>query len=257
MRRLLRLNSYMLVAPGVRIVSLALIACAASITLVAQTESLPADPVPAAAASISAPVLGAPPARFGVATPDFGQSGFQPFALREGAGDNSSKWNRSMLDPFQPGPNFGNFSGTTDKSSRLGAASFGGRRNRFGSVFQTDPSNQHDLTGGEKGMHSASSIGLPSFNTLMRGNRNQPFSLSPGAFKLSNPDPLRLRGDTVDFTHPPGSATLINSDLGNGVLFSAGTGIGGRAAGAPAASLGNGTPGTKHSGAAVDLKLSF
>jgi hypothetical protein len=238
--------------------SLALIACAASVALLAQTANLPSDPAPGAAALISAPTAGMPTTRFGVASPVFGRFQLQPFALFEGAGDNPPKWNRSMMDPFQPGPNFGNFPGPTDGSNRFDATGIGGRKDQFGSVFRMGGSNPRGLGSDGKEMRSESQVALPSFNTLMHSNRNQPLNLSPGAFRLSNPDTLRLGGDAVDFTHPLGSATLINSDLGNGVLFSAGTGNGNHsAAGAPAASLANGTPGTKRSGAAVNLKLSF
>jgi hypothetical protein len=258
MRRLPAFNPYMLVVPGIRVIFLALIACAASLALQAQTEArtaapsqnapaiLPADPAPAAAASFAASASG------------LGQSLLQSFILPGASSDNSSQWNRSMLDPFQPGPNFGNFSRSTENFNRFGGAGIGGRQDRLGSAFQIDASNQRGLASGGKGMLSPSPFALPSFNALMRGNRNQPLNSSPGTFKLSSPDMLQFGGDAGDLAHPFGSAMFINSDLGNGVLFSAGTGNSGRStAGAPAASLGNGTPGTKHSGAAVNLKLSF
>lgn len=258
MRQLLAFAPKLLVAPGTRLLSLTLIACAASITLLAQTENLPADPVPAAATFISAPASGAPATRFGVATPSFGQFRVQPFVLPQGAGSNSSQWSRSMLEPFEPGPNFGNFSRSKDGSNRFGGAAIGGRQDRFGSTFEIGNGNLHGSSSAAERAHSASSIGLPSFDAMMRGNRTQPISPSLGAFRLSNREMPRMTGDAVDFTHPLGSSTIINSDLGNGVLFSAGTGSGTRsAAGAPAASVGPGTPGTKHSGAAVNLKLSF
>lgn len=268
MRRLLLYNPFMLVAPGMRHICLALIACAASITLLAQTEiriatpeqgasaSLPADP--SAAASFTAPNLGRPTGRFDAAASGFGQSRLQPFALPGASNDNSPQWNRKMLEPFQPGPNFGKFPGNAGVFNRFGSAGIGGRQDRFGSVFQTDGSKSHGLISGEKETHSASPVALPSFSALMRSNRNEPLNTSPGTFKLSYKGMPGPGGDAVDFMRPFGSSVLINSDLGNGVLFSAGTGNGSRpAAGAPAASLGNGTPGAKHSGAAVNLKLSF
>jgi hypothetical protein len=57
----------------------------------------------------------------------------------------------------------------------------------------------------------------------------------------------------------PSAATLFGtSDLGNGMIFSAGTNFGSHAAGAPAATLGNSNTGApKHGGPAVALKLSF
>jgi len=245
-----------------RSISLALISCAASMTLLAQTESLPADPAPAASAFISAPASGAPTARFGVAPTGFGQFRVQPFVSPNGAGDNSPQWSRSMLDPFQPGPNFGNFSRSfsrsTESPNRFAGAAIGGHQDRFGSTFEIGGGSPHGLANVGDRAHPASSIALPSFEALMRGNRTQPINPSLGAFRLSNREMPRLGGNAVDFAQPLGSSTIINSDLGNGVLFSAGTGNGTHsAAGAPAASVGNGTPGTKHSGAAVNLKLSF
>jgi hypothetical protein len=268
MRQSLPLTSRMSVAPGVRFVSLALIACAASIPVMAQNDAriaapdqgasatLPSDP--AAAASIAVPTSGRSITRFDASASYFGQSQFQPFALSKGAGFNSPQWSSSMLAPFQPSANAGDFFGGTDSAKRFGSAAIGRRQDRFGSVFQTDGAYPRGPTGSGKEAHSESPIALPSFSALMRGNRSQPINPSLNTFKPSNQNALKLGGDAVDFTHPLGSATIINSDLGNGVLFSAGTGTGSRSiAGAPAASLGSGTPGTKHTGAAVNLNLSF
>ena len=259
MRRYLPRTPYMLVARRMRVVSLALIVCAASITLQAQNEILPADPAPAAAASISAPAPGKPMTRFGVAASDFGQSGIQPFALPKGAGDNSPQWSRSMLDPFQPGPNFGNFTGSAGRFNRFGGTEMRGRQDNFRSFSQTDGSGRRYGSSGENSTSSASPLVLPSFNALMRTNRGQPLGPSLGTFKLSYREQLGPIRDVGDPGLPPGSTLFSSSDLGNGVFFSAGTGSGSRpAAGAAAASLGSATAGgQKHSSPLVNLKLSF
>lgn len=269
MRRLIAFTHIVFVARWTRLLSLMLVALAAPITLLAQTESsiavpsqstsaiLPVDHPPAAGLSFAVPNLGVPTVRFDAAGFGFGKSRLQPFVTPEGAGENSPQWSRSMLDPFQPGPNFGKFSGSNESPSRFGAAAIRGHQDRFGSAFQIGDRSPYGRASDREGARPASSIALPSFDALMRGSRIQPINSSLGGFRLSNREMPRLSGDGVDFSHPLGSSTIINSDLGNGVLFSAGTGNGGRAAGAPAASLGNATPGTKHSGASLDLKLSF
>lgn len=271
MRRLLAFAPYMLVAPGIQVIFLALIACAASLALQGQTEArtsgqdqstpsiVPVNPVPAAAASVDVSDLGKPTTRFGGAASDFGKSQFQPLALPKAAGDNSPQWNRSMLDPFQPGPNFGKFKGSAGIFNRFGGTEMRERQDNFESVFQTRASGRHSMSSSENSNSSSSPLTLPSFNTLMRTNRGQPSSPSLGAFKLSNRELLGPRGNAFDPGLFPGSTLFSSSDLGNGIVFSAGTGSGSRsAAGAPAASLGTGTAGgQKHSSPLVNLKLSF
>jgi hypothetical protein len=195
-----------------------------------------------------------------------------------------------MLDPFQPGPNFGKFPVTADgmgftgtaggftmgrpgKGSLNGGAQVMGSFNRFdsegmGASFGTpylvfpDPafpavSLKSDLVIASKGTFGPNSAVLPSFNQLMRGSSNLPRSSSFGNLKLSYQDTLRPLGNLGNPALPSGSALFTSSDLGNGVFLSAGTGYGSHSiAGAPAASVGA-SNGPKRSGTAVNLKLSF
>jgi hypothetical protein len=199
-----------------------------------------------------------------------------------------SQWNRSMLDPFQPGPNFGKFPITASVGSgftgsarsfamgRQGKASFEvgpravGGFNRldpaemsssFGnltSAFQ--PSNfKSDLSIGPSGHLGGTSTALPSFNDLVRGSSSLHMNSSLGKLSLADKDAFRPLGNLGDPGLPSASALFTSSDLGNGVFLSAGTGYGSRSVpGAPAASIGNSASGgAKHSGTAVNLKLSF
>jgi hypothetical protein len=253
MRQTRSLTPHMLAAPRMRFLFVALIACATSIALQGQTEVrtpaldlsvpaiLPADPVPAFGAPIDAPYPVKPTTGLGGAAIDFGQPRFQPFGLSKGSDDSSPKWSRSMLDPFQPGPNFGKFAAGASTSNRFGGS---GRRG---------------ISSGENSAFSASPLALPSFNALMHTNRGQALSPSLGTFKLPYRELFKPGRDSGDPALFPGSTLFSSSDLGNGVFFSAGTGSGSRpVAGAPAASLGNGTAaGQKHPSPLVNLKLSF
>lgn len=253
MRRTQSLIPYILAAPRMRSLFVVLIACATSIALRAQTEVrtpaldlsapavLPADPAPAFGAPNAAPYPVKPATGLGGAAIDFGQPRFQGFGLSKGSDDNSPKWSRSMLDPFQPGPNFGKFTAGASTSNRFGG---NGRRG---------------ISSDENSAFSASPLALPSFNALMRTNRGQPLSPSLGTFRLPYRELFKPGRDSGDPALFPGSTMFSTTDLGNGVFFSAGTGSGSRpVAGAPAASLGNGTAaGQKHPSPLVNLKLSF
>lgn len=102
-------------------------------------------------------------------------------------------------------------------------------------------------------------VGLPSLNQLLRGNLAMPLSSSSSAFRFSYQDALRPGGSLSELGRPSGSILFSSSDLGNGIFFSAGTGYGSRTSpDAPSSSSGwTSTPGAKHSGPAVNLKLSF
>lgn len=183
-----------------------------------------------------------------------------------------------MLDPFQPGPNFGNFSGSktsgigfkgavsgvgfgrhgADGLNRLDEPAMSERQNRAVSSFL--------MSGTAPGARSsanapfgATSATVPAFNQLLRGKAGLRLNSNFGDLKLSRKDAARPFGSLGDPGIPSASAWLTTSDLGNGVFLSAGAGSGSRSmAGAPAATLGNGTPGgQKHSGPSLALKLSF
>jgi hypothetical protein len=177
-----------------------------------------------------------------------------------------------MLDPFQPGPNFGIFKGAIDRGmgfksvGRLAIGAFNrfhpediGRR--FGSLDLTFPSSS--LKSGSairvKEPFGRASATLPSFNELIRRNSSPSLKSSMGARRLSYQDTFEPIGKAGEPGLPSASALFTSPDFGNGVFLSAGTGYGIRpTAGAPAASIGNSAPGgPKHSGTAVNLKLSF
>jgi hypothetical protein len=78
------------------------------------------------------------------------------------------------------------------------------------------------------------------------------------AFRSTYRDALQADGSLSDSSLFVPSAMFTTSDLGNGVFFSAGVNGGSRTnVGAPAASLGNGGAGGRHSGPALGIKLSF
>jgi hypothetical protein len=175
------------------------------------------------------------------------------------------------MDPFQPSPNFGNFNGSTgggfkrdsDGSgagrpsaggfNQMGSSGMNGRLGSFGTLFPASD-GPTSSAGGSFGTAPAA---LPSLNQLMRGSLNLPLSSSSSSFRFTYQDTLRPGGTPGDLGRSTASAIFTTSDLGNGVFLSAGTGYGARStAGAPPAGLGS-EGGPKHSGTAVNLKLSF
>jgi hypothetical protein len=112
--------------------------------------------------------------------------------------------------------------------------------------------------GGANGYFGSASLALPSLNQLMRGSDNLHLNNSSSNFRLSYQDALEPGGSFSDLGRTSASAMFTSSDLGNGVFLSAGTTYGSRMAGAPAATIGNGSAGgPKHPGPGVALKLSF
>jgi hypothetical protein len=196
--------------------------------------------------------------------------------------------NRWTLDQFQTGRNFGKYTGTAGGGmgfngdagvfaiDREGKGSFGveklapGGFNRFapgstvgnsGGLAPLFPmgSFKRDLSTGADVHFGPNSAALPSLNQIMRGNSILPLNPSFGALKPSYQNTFRPIGNPADLGLTSTSTLFTSPDLGNGVFLSAGTGYGSRSmAGAPAASIGNSVPGgPKHSGTAVNLKLSF
>ena len=155
-----------------------------------------------------------------------------------------------MLDPFQPGRNFGNFSGSESKDVGNGASQFGGRNQR--------PGGFNPSTGNARQARDAVPQGAPSFSQLMRATYSLRPDTSAGSFRFSYQDVLRAGANLGDLDRPATSLMFTTSDLGNGMFLSAGTSLGRSNAGAPAAGLGsNASPEGKHSGPALALKLSF
>lgn len=244
----------------------------------AAPAALPAAPPPAAAAPNPFAYPSAPVPSLDLGIPAFGQnlpgisSAEGSTRTRPGSRSAANPY-EPRIDSFQPTPNFGSFtggggigfSGSADAGNfsegrqsmggfnPMGGTGMGGRQGNFPPLFPATG----DRTRNAGGPFGAAPATLPSLNQMMRGSFNLPFSSSSGSFRFSYLDTLRPGGTLGDLGHPAAPAMFSTSDLGNGVFLSAGTGYGIRStAGAPAASLGN-ESGPKHSGTAVNLKLSF
>ncbi len=229
--------------------------------------SLPDDPPPAPAASTA----NAAPTVLDSATLRVGrdESRLRTRRFSGDEGEDAPQWSRSMLDPFEPGPNFGNFAGSPGGGNGLnGTRTYTGRQgtvgfNRFGGTGMGGDGNGRTgplflYGGGANGYFGSASLALPSLNQLMRGSDNLHLNNSSSNFRLSYQDALEPGGSFSDLGRTSASAMFTSSDLGNGVFLSAGTTYGSRMAGAPAATIGNGSAGgPKHPGPGVALKLSF
>ena len=239
-------------------------------TLQTVPATLPDDPPPAPGSSTANTAQPAQDSGTSDVVQDRSQKRARP--LSGGKGEDASQWNRSMLDPFEPGPGFGKFadspSGENGLNGPNGMGAFGGRQdsggpNSFGGSGTGERKNGgprplFPLVGGANGSFGGAPLALPSLNQLMRGSFNLPVSSSSNAFRLSYQDSLRPRGSLGDLERPSASAMFTTSDLGNGIFLSAGTTYGSHMAGAPAATLGNGSAGgPKHPGPGVAIKLSF
>jgi len=130
--------------------------------------------------------------------------------------------------------------------------------NPFGPDFGDQPSGPAPLFP-IRGALNQVPVALPSLAPrsladLMRGTN----AASGAGFRFQRQSAL-LPGTSFAELPRPSAATLFGtSDLGNGMIFSAGTNFGSHAAGAPAATLGNSNTGApKHGGPSVALKLSF
>jgi hypothetical protein len=183
-------------------------------------------------------------------------------------------WNRSMLDPFQPGANFGNFSGSVSSGMcsdsaassgnfgpgkpesggflRFGSEGMHGLRNSFASPCEAGGAVMRSRTSGTNGPYGAGLVDQPSLNQLMRGGPKAPRNSSLGAFRPFNQSGFDPGGNAtgLDFSRMLATGMFTSPDLGNGVHFSAGTGNGGRGV---AGAMGE----PKHSSPTVALKLSF
>ena len=282
--------------PGIScILLLAFLVCCGSVSLLHAQNSapapsadqtalpaLPAAPSPAPAASNPFLTPAAPVPALDSAPSAFGQDQNQPqppvssgnAGMHSGRGTRS-QGDGSMMDPFQPSPNFGNYAGSASSGIGFngGGAGFGGGRQSLGGFNQMGGSAMGGRQGNfpplfpatdgptrsAGGPFGTAPVELPSLNQLMRGSFNLPFSSSSSSFRFSYMDALRPGGALSDVGHPTASAMFTTSDLGNGVFLSAGTGYGTRStAGASAAGIGTGPAGDhKQSGPSVNLKLSF
>jgi hypothetical protein len=245
--------------------------------------ALPSDP----AAAISGAASKVPANGLDSAAPTFGRDSDQnqtttanavpgsPVRFRQASG--------SGEDSFRPNSGFGNLNGVDPSSMGLNFASgtaighqFSGGINPFGvagfthagfrarsvnaaPLFPRGNGPMNGATGGALNPFGIAPVALPSLNQLLRGNLAMPLSSSSSAFRFSYQDALRPGGSLSELGRPSGSILFSSSELGNGVFFSAGTGYGIRTT-PEGSSNGSGwtnTPGAKHSGPAVNLKLSF
>lgn len=196
----------------------------------------------------------------------FGQPPFQPVSPWDGVGSPQTGPN-----PFQPTLGFESIDWPGAGGSRSGALGTDrfkvALRGLGGPLFPSAPGYGHRqadldllfpasaIAQGSAVSSEAPSGGTPSFNDLMRGNLNGR-SASPFAPMRPAQKSFVSGAAFSDPFQPPLSA-LITSDLGSGVLFSAGANTGGHSmVGSPAAGFGPSTGG-KHSGPSVGLKLSF
>jgi hypothetical protein len=187
-----------------RVLALAFLVCAASMHVLHAQNSLPAS------ANSAAP-----------------QSG-------------SVQWSRSMIDPFEPGPNFGNFAGSF--GGGFGIGKHGGSP---AVLFQMGGEFTRAVGNGAIAAFSA----VPSLNQLMRGNPGMRPNPSSGAFRLSyrNRSGPSGAGTGLDFNRMIATGMYTSPDLGNGMRFSAGSDYNGHSA---AGSL-------KHTGPSLAIKLQF
>ena len=258
--------------PTIRALALALLACASLVQPCAAQSS--AQSPGQTSVPLSAP-------RWGASIGLQSQGGYQPSQrliqpdLPLNAAQ-SPQWNPSTLDSFQPPIGLGNFTGSEDTNFRystagaqrvelrspsadniawLGAVSQDRHQESSTSLFPLGIGT-YGSAGRPKSQFGATAGGELSLTDLMRGNLNRKSNPSFGSLQPARGTFLSGAAFADSFQPPPLSA-LITSDLGNGVLFSAGANNAGHSSvGAAAAGFGP-AAGSKHSGASVGLKLSF
>ncbi len=287
MNRSLQFARYM-ICPGLRrawgsALFVAICACVGSMSLLraqnsapaadqATPPALPAAPSPARAALSPGT---APSASFSGL--DFGISAFgreqnqpRPPAFSGSTNPGSLQGGRFSMDPFQPSASFGSVAGSAGDGMGFSGVDFDdhNRRQSVGGFDQAGAPARGGRQGNLTPLFPATSmsapfgavpLALPTFNQLMRNNFAMPLNSPPGSFRFSYQDALVPSGTFGDLGRPSTSVLFSTSDLGNGMFFTAGTGYGSRStAGAPMAGFGNNAAGQmKHSGPAVNLKLSF
>jgi hypothetical protein len=243
---------------------LACFACAGSVLLLHAQDSSPAKEPSASSALPAAPDA---PAAIGLATASAFrqyQHQAQPPSTSREAGASFNLYNSLSIDPFRLGANFGNPPGSTGGAfnsngpgvfgiARPGAIGF----NQFGSFNMGGRQvNQTILFPAPSRPFGATP--QPSLNLLMRSTFNLPLNSSSSAFRFQYSNMLLPSANLSDLARPNGSVLFTSSDLGNGMFLSAGTYNSSHSmAGAPAASLANGTGAPKHSASGVAINLSF
>jgi hypothetical protein len=237
---------------------------AAGAPAAAATELAPstAVPVPAPASPAAVPALDSSAA-------GFGQSQSPAWTQISIAGAPTNR--RPPQNPFQLGPVLGSLSGSAGintgfigNAGAFGSSSFGSPQpgrvtNSFGTLTMGERTGiaAPSFSLNDAGFAQAD-LTLPSLNQVLHGSYSPHLNASASSLKFSYRDVYTPGTSFTDVARPPASAMFSTSDLGNGVFLSAGTGFGSHSmAGAPAASIANGTAGPKHSGPSVALKLSF
>jgi hypothetical protein len=245
--------------------------------------ALPSDP----AAAVSGAAFEVPASGLNSAGPTFGQDSDQNqtttanavpgsrgrFRQASRSGENSFRLNSGFgnlngVEPSSMGLNFTSGTAIGQQSSGgfnpIGGAGFthagfGVRSANAAPLFPRSNGPMNGAAGGALSPFGIAPVGLPSLNQLLRGNLAMPLSTSSSAFRFSYQDAPRPGASPSGLGRPSGSILFSSSDLGNGIFFSAGTGYGSRTTpDAPSSSFGlTNTPGAKHSGPAVNLKLSF
>jgi hypothetical protein len=244
--------------------------------------ALPSDPAAISGARLEVPARG-----LNSAAPGVGQDSDQSqttkanavagsrarFWPSSGSGENSFPANSSLGNPngVAPGSMGLNFTSGTAIGQRFSGgfnpiggagfahAGFGGRSANAAPLFSPGNGSMNRTASGALSPSGIAPVGLPSLNQLLRGNLAMPLSSSSSAFRISYRDALRPGGRPSELGRGSGSILFSSSDLGNGIFFSAGTGYGSRTASeAPSSSFGlTNAPAAKHSGPALNLKLSF
>lgn len=225
------------------------------------SEGLPTDP----ASAVSGAAFEVPASGLNSATPTFGPVSDQNQTTAADAVAGSRGRFRqasgSERNSFPPNSGLGNLNGDTARngagSTRAGLGVWSANA---APLLALDNGPLINSAGGGFSPIGIAPRGLPSLNQLLRGNLAMPLSSSSRAFRFSYQDALRPGRSPSELGRGSGSILFSSSDLGNGIFFSAGTGYGIRTTPeAPSSSsfgLTN-TPGAKHSGPAVNLKLSF
>ena len=215
--------------------------CASASLLQAQSGS---PPVRQSASAVlpSAPEYSAAPGPFLI-----------PVAPPESTARSSWLWKQSTLDPNSSFSSY--LVGTGDNAVSTTAPGFGSQRQGTGGFnwMGGTAAGQRGFTlRGSSAPFSTDPLRLPSLNQFMRGGYNLPFTASASGPRFTYKSPFKL-GD--DLARPPTTGLYATSDLGNGMLLSAGTNYGRSNVGAPA--VGANAAAAKHSGPSVGVKLSF
>ena len=285
MRRSLQL-AYFQPRPGLRCVwALEFLVCAAAMSLVCPLRAQSSLPAAGKTQSASVTLPNGPSSARAVFNPmaapaapapdqdaEASSIGERQAQLQPSQGDfaaNAPQWSRSMLDPFEPGANFGRFTGSANVGigfnggfgarrlgpggfNQFGASATSGRQGNRPYAFQLNDDFTRSSSGGAMAPFDAAPGTVPSFNQLMRGTVSMPLSSSVGGFRFFYQGRVGSgsNGTGLDFNRMIATGMYSSPDLGNGMHFSAGSNYNGHYL--------PGTPAVmKHNGPSVAIKLQF